>query len=88
VSIGRIRHRNLVRLLAYCRRKDELILLYIYIPTAASTSTSTTAAKLDWDWRFRVIRSSAPTILVPAHSGGRARAWIGVIRDSVTLAST
>jgi hypothetical protein len=33
MSIRRIRHRNLVWLLAYCRRKDELILLYIYIPT-------------------------------------------------------
>ncbi|RCV06465.1 hypothetical protein SEVIR_1G166700v4 [Setaria viridis] len=28
VSIGRLRHRNLVQLLGYCRRKDELLLVY------------------------------------------------------------
>ena len=32
VSIGRIKHRNLVQLLGYCRRKDELLLVYAYMP--------------------------------------------------------
>uniref|UniRef100_J3N2Y0 non-specific serine/threonine protein kinase n=1 Tax=Oryza brachyantha TaxID=4533 RepID=J3N2Y0_ORYBR len=34
VSIGRIRHRNLVQLLGYCRRKGELLLVYDYMPNA------------------------------------------------------
>jgi hypothetical protein len=31
VSIGRLRHRNLVQLLVYCRRKGELLLVYDYM---------------------------------------------------------
>jgi hypothetical protein len=32
VSIGRLRHRNIVQLLGYCQRKRELILVYEYMP--------------------------------------------------------
>jgi hypothetical protein len=32
VSIGRIQHRNLVRVLGYCRRRGELFLVYEYMP--------------------------------------------------------
>ena len=35
VSIGRLRHRNLVQLLGYCRRKGELFLVYNYISMVA-----------------------------------------------------
>uniref|UniRef100_A0A0D9XK33 non-specific serine/threonine protein kinase n=1 Tax=Leersia perrieri TaxID=77586 RepID=A0A0D9XK33_9ORYZ len=35
VSIGRIRHRNLVQLLGYCRRKGELLLVYDYVPNGS-----------------------------------------------------
>uniref|UniRef100_A0A0D9W2D0 Protein kinase domain-containing protein n=1 Tax=Leersia perrieri TaxID=77586 RepID=A0A0D9W2D0_9ORYZ len=41
IILGRLRHRNLVRLLGYCRHKDELLLVYEHMPTAAWTGTCT-----------------------------------------------
>ncbi|KAF2303208.1 hypothetical protein GH714_014576 [Hevea brasiliensis] len=35
VSIGRLRHRNLVTLLGYCRRKGELLLVYDCMPNGS-----------------------------------------------------
>ncbi|KAE9451312.1 hypothetical protein C3L33_16788, partial [Rhododendron williamsianum] len=34
-TIGRLRHPNLVRLLGYCRRKQELLLVYDYMPNGS-----------------------------------------------------
>lgn len=62
VSIGRLRHRNLVQLLGYCRRKGELLLVYEYMPNRSldkflfgDTQTTT----LDWSQRFRIIKGVA-----------------------------
>jgi serine/threonine protein kinase len=35
VSMGRLRHKNIVQLLGYCRRKGELLLVYDYMPNAS-----------------------------------------------------
>uniref|UniRef100_J3MCZ8 non-specific serine/threonine protein kinase n=1 Tax=Oryza brachyantha TaxID=4533 RepID=J3MCZ8_ORYBR len=35
VSIGRLRHRNVVPLLGYCRRRGELLLVYDYMPNGS-----------------------------------------------------
>ncbi|XP_044483190.1 L-type lectin-domain containing receptor kinase IV.1-like [Mangifera indica] len=61
VSIGQLRHRNLVQLLGYCRRKGELLLVYDYMPNGSldrylyNQSTIT----LNWGQRFRVIKGVA-----------------------------
>lgn len=34
-SMGRLRHRNLVQLLGYCRRKGELLLVYEFMPNGS-----------------------------------------------------
>ncbi|RWW04019.1 hypothetical protein GW17_00032781 [Ensete ventricosum] len=65
VSIGRIRHRNLVQLLGYCRRKEELLLVYDYMPNGSLDKFLYDQKKppLDWATRFRVIKGVASGVL-------------------------
>ncbi|XP_059463169.1 L-type lectin-domain containing receptor kinase IV.1-like [Corylus avellana] len=57
VSIGRLRHRNLVPLLGYCRRKGELLLVYDYMPNGSLDKYLFDQPKvtLSWSQRFRII---------------------------------
>ncbi|VAI44068.1 unnamed protein product [Triticum turgidum subsp. durum] len=64
VSIGRIKHRNLVQLLGYCRRKDELILVYDYMPNRSLDKYlygqgDGDGLTLDWAQRLQVIKGVA-----------------------------
>lgn len=61
VSIGRLRHRNLVQLLGYCRRKGELLLVYDYMPNGSLDKYLYDQPKvtLNWRQRFRVIKGVA-----------------------------
>ncbi|XP_062189170.1 L-type lectin-domain containing receptor kinase SIT2-like [Phragmites australis] len=63
-SVGRIRHRNLVQLLGYCRRKDELILVYDYMPNGSLDKylySEGDDPSLDCNWaqRFHVMKGVA-----------------------------
>jgi len=66
VSIGHLQHRNLVRLLGYCRRKGELLLVYDYMPNGSldkylyGKDGKTT---LDWTKRFQIIKGVASGLL-------------------------
>ncbi|KAG0514037.1 hypothetical protein BDA96_10G155000 [Sorghum bicolor] len=75
-SIGRIRHRNLVQLLGYCRRKGELLLVYEYMPngsldkylyssssSSSSSSVGEICSKLRWAQRFHIIKGVASGLL-------------------------
>jgi serine/threonine protein kinase len=61
VSIGRFRHRNLVPLLGYCRRKGELLLVYDYMPNSSLDKYlfDQPEVTLSWSQRFRVIKGIA-----------------------------
>ncbi|KAF2303194.1 hypothetical protein GH714_014478 [Hevea brasiliensis] len=61
VSIGRLRHRNLVTLLGYCRRKGELLLVYDYMPNGSLDKYlyDQPRVTLNWSQRFRVIKGVA-----------------------------
>ncbi|KAI8560559.1 hypothetical protein RHMOL_Rhmol04G0267100 [Rhododendron molle] len=61
VSIGRLRHRNLVQLLGYCRRKGELLLVYDYMPNGSLDKLlyDQPSFTLNWQQRFRVIKGVA-----------------------------
>ncbi|KAI8560565.1 hypothetical protein RHMOL_Rhmol04G0267500 [Rhododendron molle] len=61
VSIGRLRHRNLVQLLGYCLRKGELLLVYDYMPNGSLDKLlyDQPSCTLNWQQRFRVIKGVA-----------------------------
>ncbi|CAN6323873.1 unnamed protein product [Urochloa humidicola] len=65
VSIGRLRHRNLVQLLGYCRRKGELLLVYDYMPNASLDKHLHYHDRpvLDWARRLHIIRGVAAGLL-------------------------
>ncbi|CAM0877189.1 unnamed protein product [Alopecurus aequalis] len=66
VSIGRLRHRNLVQLLGYCRRKGELFLVYKYMENGSLDKylhCEEHKAILSWAERFRVIKGIATGLL-------------------------
>ncbi|WOL15377.1 hypothetical protein Cni_G24158 [Canna indica] len=65
VSIGRLRHRNLVQLLGYCRRKGELLLVYDYMPNGSLDKFLYDQSEhpLDWATRFRIIKGVASGLL-------------------------
>ncbi|XP_027164351.1 L-type lectin-domain containing receptor kinase IV.1-like [Coffea eugenioides] len=65
VSIGRLRHRNLVPLLGYCRRKGELLLVYEFMSNGSLDRFLFNQPKrtLNWNQRFRVIKGVASALL-------------------------
>ncbi|KAF8397436.1 hypothetical protein HHK36_016353 [Tetracentron sinense] len=60
-TIGRLRHPNLVRLLGYCRQKEELLLVYDFMPNSSLDKFLFNQPKsiLNWDQRFRIIKDVA-----------------------------
>ncbi|XP_058109529.1 L-type lectin-domain containing receptor kinase SIT2-like [Magnolia sinica] len=64
-SIGRIRHRNLVRLLGYCRRKRELLLVYDFMPNGSLDKMifDHSESVLQWNNRFQIIKGVASGLL-------------------------
>ncbi|URE40711.1 receptor kinase [Musa troglodytarum] len=65
VSLGRLRHRNLVQLLGYCRRHGELLLVYDFMPNGSLEKLLHDQATptLDWATRFRIIKDVASGLL-------------------------
>ncbi|KAF7075325.1 hypothetical protein CFC21_080106 [Triticum aestivum] len=68
VSIGRLRHRNLVQLLGYCRRNHELLLVYDYMPNGSLDrylycDEEGKRPTLGWDQRFAIIKGVACGLL-------------------------
>ncbi|XP_022730186.1 L-type lectin-domain containing receptor kinase I.8-like [Durio zibethinus] len=64
-SMGRLRHRNLVQLLGYCRRKGELLLVYDYMPNGSLDKFlfSNSKPNLNWAQRFRILKGVASALL-------------------------
>ncbi|KAG2669994.1 hypothetical protein I3760_14G063400 [Carya illinoinensis] len=64
-SMGRLRHRNLVQLLGYCRRRGELLLVYDYMPNGSLDKLlySNERTSLNWFQRFQILRGVASGLL-------------------------
>ncbi|XP_058099378.1 L-type lectin-domain containing receptor kinase IV.1-like [Magnolia sinica] len=64
-SIGQLRHRNLVPLLGYCRRKRELLLVYDFMPNGSLDKFLFTHEKpvLSWNKRYQILKGVAAGLL-------------------------
>ncbi|CAK7331456.1 unnamed protein product [Dovyalis caffra] len=64
-SMGRLRHRNLVQLLGYCRRKGELFLVYDYMPNGSLDKFLFCKEKpnLNWAQRYQILRGVGSALL-------------------------
>jgi serine/threonine protein kinase len=64
-SIGRIRHRNLVQLLGWCRQRGDLLLVYDFMPNGSLDKYLFDEPKtiLSWEQRFKIIRGVASGLL-------------------------
>ncbi|KAK1299204.1 L-type lectin-domain containing receptor kinase S.4 [Acorus calamus] len=66
-SIGRLRHRNLVQLQGWCRRRGDLLLVYDYMPNGSLDNylfaDDAKATMLDWARRLKIIRDVAAALL-------------------------
>ncbi|KAG2723779.1 hypothetical protein I3843_02G162600 [Carya illinoinensis] len=64
-SIGRLRHRNLVQLLGWCRQRGDLLLVYDFMPNGSLDKYLFDEPKtiLSWDHRFKIIKDVASGLL-------------------------
>ncbi|PQQ11140.1 L-type lectin-domain containing receptor kinase S.4 [Prunus yedoensis var. nudiflora] len=63
-SIGRLRHRNLVQLLGWCRRRGDLLLVYDYMENGSLDNALFDEPKtlLSWEQRFKIIKGVASAL--------------------------
>ncbi|MFQ6669242.1 hypothetical protein Gotur_034569 [Gossypium turneri] len=64
-SIGRLRHRNLVQLLGWCRRRGDLLLVYDYMVNGSLDKFLFDDPKivLNWEQRLNIIKGVASGLL-------------------------
>lgn len=65
-TLGRFKHRNLVQLLGYCRRKGELLLVYEYMPNGSLDKflfSKEQKSTLHWSSRIKIIKGVASALL-------------------------
>lgn len=64
-SIGRLRHRNLVPLLGWCRRRGDLLLVYEFMPNGSLDKHLFYEPEmiLTWEQRFKIIKGVASGLL-------------------------
>ncbi|XP_042493030.1 L-type lectin-domain containing receptor kinase IV.2-like [Macadamia integrifolia] len=65
ISMGRLRHRNLVQLHGWCRRNNELLLIYDYVPNGSLDKLLFHSPKeiLTWDQRFKILIGAGQALL-------------------------
>ncbi|CAN6581281.1 unnamed protein product [Malus baccata var. baccata] len=63
-SIGRLRHRNLVQLLGWCRRRGDLLLVYDFMENGSLDNALFDEPKtvLSWEERFKITKGVASAL--------------------------
>lgn len=67
-SMGCLRHRNLVQLHGWCRRQEELLLVYDYVPNGSLDKLlfdgdHQKKTTLTWEQRFKILKGVAQALL-------------------------
>ncbi|CAK9313949.1 unnamed protein product [Citrullus colocynthis] len=65
-SLGRLRHKNLVNLQGWCKKKNDLLIVYDYIPNGSLHSllyTPKQSLVLKWEQRFNILTGIAAGLL-------------------------
>ncbi|KAJ7961186.1 Lectin receptor-like kinase [Quillaja saponaria] len=65
-SLGKLRHKNLVNLQGWCKKKDDLLIIYDYIPNGSLDYLLFNPVGnfvLDWYQRFNIIKGIAAGLL-------------------------
>lgn len=65
-SLGRLRHKNLVNLQGWCKKKNDLLLIYDFIPNGSLDSilyNSNCNFVLDWEQRFNILKGITAGLL-------------------------
>ncbi|CAN1329234.1 L-type lectin-domain containing receptor kinase IV.2 [Linum perenne] len=65
-TMGRLRHRNLVQLLGYCRREGELFLVYDHMPNGSLDKLlfgNNESETLNWNQRYKIMKGVAAALL-------------------------
>ncbi|XP_038720342.1 probable L-type lectin-domain containing receptor kinase VI.1 isoform X2 [Tripterygium wilfordii] len=65
-SLGRLRHKNLVNLQGWCKKKNDLLIVYEYIPNGSLDFLlfkPPNGLVLPWDQRFNIIKGIAAGLL-------------------------
>ncbi|OAE28574.1 hypothetical protein AXG93_2175s1580 [Marchantia polymorpha subsp. ruderalis] len=73
--ISHLRHRNIVRLLGWCRHRAQLLLVYEYMPNGSLDKAlfePTQESVLSWNVRFQIITGAAEALCY-LHEGSRQK---------------
>ncbi|KAJ9180536.1 hypothetical protein P3X46_008764 [Hevea brasiliensis] len=65
-SLGRLRHKNLVNLQGWCKKKNDLLLVYDYIPNGSLDSLlfhPKNDSVLSWEQRFNIVKGIAAGLM-------------------------
>lgn len=65
-TLGRLRHKNLINLLGWCKQRNDLLLVYEYIPNGSLDTLlfhSKANSVLTWDQRYNIITGIASGLL-------------------------
>ncbi|MCL7040236.1 hypothetical protein MKW94_015670 [Papaver nudicaule] len=66
MTMGRLRHRNLVQLHGWCRMKDELLLVYDHVPNGSLDDmlfSNNQQKTLNWEQRYEILIGVAHALL-------------------------